>query len=278
MLIAHKGRTMSRSRLAIAALAVVAVAAGGVAAGMYSSTRGPAAATETTVATPPPTTAGAPASPVSTTGPAGASAGQTTTTGPRAAATQISAGKISDPAKAAAHLFDAWQTIDHESALEFASAAAVRTMFAIDTYPRPRFSGCEPGGGGFDCRYRYANANGILLLDLRVTGGASAGYRVVSVTTPLRFSDPASSAKHLLDSWRAGDRAAALGAASPDAVDTMWRVADRAHPPKPGKCVLDAADHSYDCFDAIPSGSLAMRLTGGASAGWVVTSVAPVVD
>jgi hypothetical protein len=268
---------MSRSRLAIAAFAVVAVAAGGVAAGLFS-TRGPASVTATTVATPPPTTASAPASPVSITEPAGASAGKTTTTGPRAAAISTTAGKISDPAKAAAHLFDAWQTIDHQGALEFASAAAVRTMFAIDPYPQPRFSGCQPRDGGFDCRYGYPNANGILLLDLRVTGGASAGYRVVSVTTPLRFSAPASSAKHLLDSWRAGDRAAALGAASPDAVDAIWRVADRAHPPKPGKCTLDAADHSYDCFDEIPAGSLAMRLTGGASAGWVVTSVVPVVD
>jgi hypothetical protein len=268
---------MSRSRLAIAAFAAVAVAAGGVAAGLYS-TRGRAAATATTVGTTPPTTASAPASPVSTTEPAGASAGKTTTTGPRATAASTNAGKVSDPAKAAAHLFDAWQTVDHEGALEFASAAAVRTMFAIDPYPRPRFSGCQPGDGGFDCRYRYPDANGILLLDLRVTGGASAGYRVVSVTTPLRFSDPASSAKHLLDSWRAGDRAAALGAASPSAVDTMWRVADRAHPPKPGKCSLDDADHGYDCFDEIPGGSLVMRLTGGASVGWVVTSVAPVVD
>jgi hypothetical protein len=271
---------MSRSRLVIAALAVVAVAAGGVAAGL-ATMRGPAAATVTTVATPP-TTAREPASLVSTTGSAGAGAARaTTTTGPRPAATSTTdanaePGRISDPAKAAAHLFDAWQAVDHERALEFASAAAVRTLFAIDPYPRPRFGGCQPRDLGFDCRYGYPNANGILLLDLRVTGGASAGYRVVSVTAPLRFSDPASSAKHLLDSWRAGDRVAALGAASAKAVDAIFRLADRAHPPAPGACSFVDPAHGYRCIDLVPDGRLELGVTGGASAGWVVTSVAKV--
>ena len=272
---------MSRSKIAVAALVVAVVVAGGIAAGLVSMRR-PAAASVTnvtTVTTPPPTTAQEPGSSVSTTETTGPHA--PTTTRPRAATTLTTGGgadprRISDPAKAAAHLFDAWQAIDHQRALEFAAATAVRTLFAIDPYPRPRFSGCQPRDQGFDCRYGYPNANGILLLDLRVAGGASAGYRVVSVAAPLRFSDPSSSAKHLLDSWRAGDRAAALGAASTQAVDAMFRLADRAHPPAPHGCSFLDAARGYRCVELVPGGRLELGVTGGASAGWVVTSVAKV--
>lgn len=271
---------MSRSRLALAALAVVVVAAGGITAGLVS-TRGPAAATTPTVTTLSPITAHEPTSTVASTRTSGTTAPPTTTTTPRPATSvtpggTAEPGRISDPAQAAAHLFNAWQETDHDRALQFASAGAVRTLFAIDSYPRPRFSGCQPRDLGFDCRYGYPNANGILLLDLRVTGGASAGYRVVSVAAPLRFSDPASSAKHLLDSWRAGDRVAALGAASPKAVDAMFRLADRAHPPTPDGCSFLDPAHGSRCVDLVPGGRLELGVNGGASAGWVVTSVTKV--
>jgi hypothetical protein len=272
---------MSRSRLALAVVAVVVVAAGGIAAGLVS-TRGPAAATTPTVTTLSPITAHEPTSTVASTRTTGTTVPRpTTTTRPRPATTltpggAAEPGRISDPAQAASHLFNAWQATDHDGALRFASAGAVRTLFAIDPYPRPRFSGCQPRDLGFDCRYGYPNANGILLLDLRVTGGASAGYRVVSVAAPLRFSDPASSAKHLLDSWRAGDRVAALGAASPKAVDAMFRLADRTHPPTPDGCSFVDPAHGYRCVDLVPGGRLELGVTGGASAGWVVTTVTKV--
>ena len=38
------------------------------------------------------------------------------------------------------------------------------------------------------------------------------------------------------------------------------------------------ARRGYRCVDLIGGGRLELRVTGGASAGWVVTSVAKVVD
>lgn len=59
---------------------------------------------------------------------------------------------------------------------------AVQTLFAIEPTPRPRFSGCKFRNLGFDCSYGYTDANGVLLVDMRVEGGASAGWFVVAVT------------------------------------------------------------------------------------------------
>jgi hypothetical protein len=43
--------------------------------------------------------------------------------------------RISDPALAARHLFDAWQARDRQHALQAASATAVRALFAISPSP-----------------------------------------------------------------------------------------------------------------------------------------------
>jgi hypothetical protein len=280
-LIAHRGRTMSRSRLAIAALVTVVVVAAGIAAGV-AGTRRPAAAIVTT--TPSPTTAQDPASTVSTSLTGTTAPHATTTMAPRAGTTVTTNGhggeptRISDPARAAAHPFDAWQAGNRGLALEFASAPAVRTLFAIAPTPRPRFSGCRSRALGFDCFYQYTDADGVLYLDMRVTGGASAGYRVVSVAAPLRFASPQSSAKHLLDSWRAGDRTAALQAASSEAVDAMFRLADRQHPPTPDGCTFLDKDHGFQCVDLVDGGRLNLRVVGGASIGWTVASVTKVSD
>jgi hypothetical protein len=264
---------MLRPRLAIAALITAAAVAGGITAGVISSHR--AAAAPTTTAQPSATTGQPQPVPTTTTSAA------TTVSTARAPTTHATTGepsgplRISDPAKAADHLFDAWQSgRDSRLALLAASTQAVQTLFAIEPTPRPRFSGCQFRNLGFACRYGYSDANGVLLIDMRVEGGASAGYRVVSVEAPLRFSTPNASAKHLLDTWRAGDRAAALQAASKSAVNAMFSLADRSDPPKPLGCTFRSI--GFDCAYTSDAGRLVMRVEGGASAGWFVVAVTEV--
>jgi hypothetical protein len=180
--------------------------------------------------------------------------------------------RISDPVLAARHLFDAWQAGDRQRALQAASPAAVRTLLAIAPSPQPRFSGCRSRSFGFDCVYAYPDANGVFFIDMRVEGGASAGYRVVAIDAPLRFANPQTSAKHLVDAWLAGDRAEARKAASATAVDALFRLGDRRHPPTFTGCT----DRSlgFDCtYTSQGGGALTMRVTGGASVGWTVQTV-----
>jgi hypothetical protein len=84
--------------------------------------------------------------------------------------------RISDPAEAADHLYDAWRDGDRRGAAKFASAAAVSTMFAV---PRQvlTFSGCAYQDGGYACTY-----TGDRVVVMRVDGGASVGYGVNAVT------------------------------------------------------------------------------------------------
>jgi hypothetical protein len=86
--------------------------------------------------------------------------------------------RLSTPDQAAAHLFLAWQQGKRNEASQFASEAAVNTLFAHPyTGPEPTFQGCDQQVDHFNCAYRYEG--GAILF--RVEGGASAGYRVASV-------------------------------------------------------------------------------------------------
>jgi hypothetical protein len=181
--------------------------------------------------------------------------------------------RISDPQVAARHLFDAWQARDRQRALQAASPTAVRALFAIAPSPRPRFTGCRSRSLGFDCVYSYPDADGLYFIDMRVEGGASAGYRVVSIDAPLRFANPQSSARHLVDAWLAGDRAEARKAASATAVDAMFSLRDR-RPPSFTGCTY--RNGGFDCAYTVESGALTMRVTGGASVGWTVQAVTSV--
>ncbi|HZD38948.1 MAG TPA: hypothetical protein VE664_09935, partial [Actinomycetes bacterium] len=193
---------MLRSRLAILAVGASLAAAAGITAGVVGSHRSAAApdgsaaaaaATTTTTTTRPAATTEPSSAP--TTGLGAAGGGTTTTRGvTRTTGRHDGSERISDPAAAADQLFDAWQAGDRRLALRAASPSAVRALFAIPPSPRPRFSGCRSRDLGFDCHYAYPDADGIYAIDMRVSGGASAGYRVVSIQAPLRFSKPASSA------------------------------------------------------------------------------------
>jgi len=179
--------------------------------------------------------------------------------------------RISDPALAARHLFDAWQARDRQRALQAASPTAVRALWAISPSPRPRFTGCWSQSLGFDCVYSYPNANGVFHIDMRVEGGASAGYRVVSIDAPLRFASPQTSARHLVDAWLANNRAEARKAASATAVDAMFSLGDRRHPPTFTGCTY--RNFGFDCAYTVQGGALTMRVMGGASVGWTVQTV-----
>jgi hypothetical protein len=180
--------------------------------------------------------------------------------------------RFSDPALAADYLFDAWQAGDRQRALQVASPATVHALLAIGPTPRPRFSGCRSRDLGFQCVYSYPDANGVLAIDMRVEGGASAGYRVVAIDALLRFADPQSSAKHLLDAWLAGDRAEARKAATATAVDAMFRLGDRFRPPSFTGCTSAASAstvHTPSMAARSPCASPAAR----PSAGWSRRSV-----
>jgi hypothetical protein len=179
--------------------------------------------------------------------------------------------RISDPALAAGHLFDAWQARDRQRALQAASPTAVRALLAISPSPRPQFTGCRSRSLGFDCVYFYPNADGVFYIDMRVEGGASAGYRVVAIDAPLRFANPQTSARHLVDTWLANNRAEARKAASTTAVDAMFSLGDRRHPPTFTGCSY--RNLGFDCAYTIQGGALTMRVTGGASVGWTVQTV-----
>jgi len=248
--------------------AVVLTAAAAVAgASIALSTAHPSAAARAAVAAPS-TVAGtsAPASSTVT-----SSAGGATTA---ARPTPAPPPRLSDPALAARHLFDAWQAHDRQRALQAASPSAVRALLAISPTPRPRFTGCRYRSFGYDCHYWHPDAGGVSAIDMRVEGGASAGYRVVAISAPLRFANPQAAADHLVAAWLADDRAEARKAASAAAVDTMFLLRDRRHPPSFIGCTYRSP--GFDC--AYTTGSavgdtLVMRVTGGASAGWVVEAV-----
>ena len=84
--------------------------------------------------------------------------------------------RISDPKQAAALLVAAWLAGDRTLALHRAPADVVDALFRLARTPAPVFTGCQYRDGGFDCAYHSAQS-----FVLRVTGGASAGYRVTAI-------------------------------------------------------------------------------------------------
>src|SRR6266508_3192407 len=214
------GRGMLRTRLAIAALVTIVAAAGGITVGVVSAHRNAAALDRpATTVRAPATTVTPPTAPTTTIHGAGGTptTGRTTdvteTTG-----TPTAPPRVPDPKVAARRLFDAWQEGDRKAALQVASPGAVRALFAVEPTPVPHFSNCRSRNLGFDCQYGYHQDSGLWFIVMRVEGGASAGYRVVSVEVNWRFTSPADAAKDLVDAWRANDRTAAHGA-SKAAVD-----------------------------------------------------------
>jgi hypothetical protein len=256
---------MQRPRPVIVALAAVVVMAAGASAALLSSNP-PATATGSQATTTSSTTTS------STT--ATTVAPKTTATGP--ATTQP---RISDPAQAAKRLFDAWQAGDRQRALSVAAAGAVDKLFALDRRPRPRFTACRPEPPGFRCHYAIPDANGVFFIDMLVSGGASAGYRVEDVEAPLRFATPADSARQLMQAWVDDDKDEARKAASEGAVDQLWDGLDddRDHPPTLAACT--PRDAGFDCaWNAKGDTGISMLVVGGASAGWTVESVEFVGD
>jgi hypothetical protein len=256
---------MLRPRLVFVVIVAASVAvAAGAGAALVATQRGGAPTGSTLAATSSPATSGPPA-----TSAAAASRVAATSRPPAGAAPP----RVSDPAVAAGRLFGAWRAGDRRRALQVATAAAVDDLFAVTTSSPPRFAGCRSQLPRFRCHYWIPDAVGVFYVDMLVEGGASAGYRVVAVEAPLRFTSPADAAKHLMKAWAADDRAEARKAASRAAVDALWAgLHDRAHPPSFAGC--SAAGGGFDCAWAAAGSGLTMRAVGGASAGWSVEAVA----
>jgi hypothetical protein len=94
-------------------------------------------------------------------------------------ASLLNAGKVSKPEAAAKSLYSAWKQHNRRAALKVATTSAVNKVFRTRyTGPDWEFNGCERRAGGYDCFYRYEGGG----VNMRVTGGASAGYLVRSVS------------------------------------------------------------------------------------------------
>jgi len=92
--------------------------------------------------------------------------------------TLLIAGKASNPEAAARGLYSAWKRHNRPAALRVASRSAVNKVFKTRwTGPDWEFNGCERRGSGYDCFYRYEGGG----VNMRVTGGPRAGYRVQTV-------------------------------------------------------------------------------------------------
>jgi hypothetical protein len=256
---------MLRPRLVFVVLAAALAMAVGISAAVVASHRSGAPTGTTLAASASPTTTSPAAA---TTTIATASSGGAARTPPTAAAPL----RITDPAVAARHLFDAWQAGDRRRALQAATPPAVHDLFAIRPSSPPRFAGCRSQLPRFRCHYWIPSADGVFYVDMLVEGGASAGYRVVAVEAPLRLTSPADAARHLMKAWVADDKAEARKAASKAAVDALWGgLHDRAHPPSFAGC--SGRDGGFDCAWTAGGGGLTMRTVGGASAGWSVEAV-----
>ena len=246
---------MLRPRLALAALATVVAVAVGTTAAVLTTHR-PATATGEAVVTQLPDTTVPPATTTSSTGPTthrpAQTAPQPPTTSPR----------ISDPAQAARQVFNAWQAGDQQRALQAATPSAVRTLFAFTPTPELRFTGCRFSRLGYDCFYSSTDV-GLWYLDMRVEGGASAGYRVVAVNAQMRFGSPDTAAK-------------ARHAASKAVVDALWsRLGDRAYGVRFTGCAFRGIDRGSDCAFGYTTVGLgfSLQVKGGASLGWQVVAI-----
>jgi hypothetical protein len=259
---------MLRPRPALAALAtVLAVAVGSTAAVL---THRPTTGTGGTVLTTqlPDTTA-----PPMTTSPS---------TGPKAHRSTDPASQppttsppIADPTQAPRQLFQAWQAGDQQHARQAATPSAVRTLFAFTPTPELRFTSCRFSSLGYDCFYTSTDV-GLWYLDMRVEGGASAGYRVVSVNAQMRFGSPDAAAKYVAKAWLEGDRAKARRGASETAVHALWsRLGDRAYGLRFNGCTFRDINWGSDCAFGYTTVGLGftMQVKGGANLGWQVVAI-----
>jgi hypothetical protein len=264
---------MLRPRLALVALVTVLAVAGGITAALVTghrptttATGAPVRTTQVPATTQPPTT---------TSPPLDRRTGGTT---PPSHQPPVTTPRISDPAGAARQVFDAWQAGSQRRALQAATPAAVRTLFAFaPTQAKDlRFTGCRLLSGGYDCGYFAEWSVGLYYLDMRVEGGASAGYRVVSIDAEMRFGGPDAAAKHVIGAWLADDRAKALQATSETVVEQLWsHLRDRSQPPRFAGCTFRDSNYGADCaFDSTTVGlGLTMQVKGGALLGWHVVAV-----
>jgi hypothetical protein len=261
---------MLHPRPALAALATVVAVAVGITADVLTTHRPTTATGAAVVTTQLPDTTGPPA----TTSPAaGPGAGRPTQPTPQPPAT---APRLSDPALAARQVFEAWQAGNQQRALQAATPSAVRTLFAFAPTQKLRFTGCRFLSHGYDCGYFAEWSVGLYYIDMRVEGGASAGYRVVSINAQMRFGAPDAAAKYLMSAWLADDRAQARQAASETVVDALWsRLRDRAHPPRFAGCAFRDINRGADCtFDSTTVGlGFTMQVKGGALLGWHVVAI-----
>jgi predicted lipid-binding transport protein (Tim44 family) len=260
---------MLRPRPTLAALAtVVAVAVGSTAAVL--TTHRPTTATGGTVLTTQlPDTTAPPATTSPSTGPQTHRPTQPTSRPP------TTSPRISDPAQAARQLFKAWQAGDRPRARQAATPSAVRTLFAFTPTPELRFTSCRSSSLGYDCFYTSTDV-GLWYLDMRVEGGASAGYRVVAVNAQMRFGSPDAAAKYVVKAWLAGDRAKARRAASETVVDALWsRLGDRAHRPRFDGCTFRGIDRGSDCVFGYTTVGLGftLQVKGGADLGWQAIAI-----
>jgi hypothetical protein len=260
---------MLRPRPALAALAtVVAIAIGSTAAALTThrpttATGGAVLSTQLPDTTAPPTTTLPSATPKRD-GPT-RSISQPPTTSP----------PISDPAVAARQLFQAWQAGDRQRARQAATPSAIRTLFAFTPTQGLRFTSCRLLGLGYDCFYSSTDV-GLYYLDMRVKGGASAGYRVVSVNAQTRFGTPDAAAKYLVSAWLADDRAKAGHAASETVVDDLWsHLEDRAYRPRFNGCTFRNLNSGSECAFGYTTVGLgfSLQVKGGANLGWQVVAI-----
>jgi hypothetical protein len=266
---------MRQQRIVIIAIGAVLAASLGTAVALVSGRDAAPAATAggsvPTTAPAPPSSAAQPQP--STTAPAQPAA--TSTTSPRHTESTRGIERITDPAKAADHLYDAWRDGDRRDATKFASAEAVDAMFAVERSRGLKFSHCSFRLAGFDCVYVFTQPSESPDAIMRVEGGASAGWRVVSVWVleQQRLSDPAKAAGHLYDAWRAGDRRDAAKFASAGAVSTMFAVPRQ---------VLTFSGCAYQGggYDCTYTGDrvVVMRVDGGASIGYGVNAVSVLAE
>ncbi len=97
-----------------------------------------------------------------------------------AAATTAQRGKITDPAAAAARLYNAWKGRNRVAALKVAGRETVDKLLGV-RWRAMQSKGCaRRDEGGFQCIYYDAKSD--LALSINVEGGASAGYAVESVS------------------------------------------------------------------------------------------------
>jgi hypothetical protein len=261
---------MLRPRPALAALATVLAVAVGSTAAVLTTHRPTTATGGTVLTTQQPDTTAPPVTTSPSTGPQTHRPTQPTTPQP-----PTTSPPISDPAQAASQLFQAWQAGDQRHARQAATPSAVRTLFAFTPTPKLRFTSCRFSSLGYDCFYTSTDV-GLWYLDMRVEGGASAGYRAVSVNAQMRFGSPDTAARYLAKAWLEGDRAKARRAASETVVYALWsRLGDRAHGLRFNGCTFRDINWGSDCAFGYTTVGLGftLQVKGGADLGWQVVAI-----